>query len=75
MNTRKQSILDYLEQRGELGATGMGLMRNGSGVDYRKRISDLRRDDYTITDRWEGSGKYRYKRYFLEGTQILITFS
>ena len=64
--TRRQQTARALELLGEMGATGMELIRWGSGIDYRKRISELRRDGYNITARWERDGISRFKRYFLE---------
>lgn len=63
---RLDATYNHLKLMGEYGATGMELIQHGSGVDYRKRISELRRDEYTITDRWERSGNGNYKRYILQ---------
>ena len=64
--TRRQQTAHALEYLGVVGATGMDLIRWGAGVDYRKRISELRRDGYNITARWERKNGSRFKRYFLE---------
>lgn len=61
--TRRAAILTHLEERGERGETGLGLLMNGGGVDYRKRISELRRDGYPIEgERVPGKP---FKRYYL----------
>lgn len=39
-------------------------------VDFRKRISVLRAQDWPIKDRWEQSGKKRYKVYWLDPEYI-----
>lgn len=65
--TRQQNILDFLHSRGSKGATVIELMLSGGGSDARKRISELRRDGYVITDKWEKKGTdQKYKRYFWE---------
>lgn len=64
--TKQEIVFDFLHHRGTRGATGMDLFNNGGGFDYRKRVSELRKDGYEITSKWMKTNGSRFKRYFLE---------
>jgi len=66
MNTRTENLIDVLVTKKRVGATGRDFLRGGTGVDYRKYISNLRKENAGIVDVWEKNGRDRYKRYFLE---------
>jgi len=63
-HTQQQRILSALQDnRG--GMTGMDFIHSLGIIDYRKRISELRRQGYNIPDEYEKSATgARYKRYY-----------
>lgn len=66
--TDKERIIEYM--RGHNGITCKECDREIGTTELRKRVSDLRRSGYKITDIWEdGVNRVgrptRYKRYFL----------
>jgi len=63
--TRKQQILELLEEKGEQGLTVIESIKRGAGTEMRRIITTLKRDGYDITTKWEKNGNIRYKRYFL----------
>lgn len=73
MKSQKERILSYL-QRGRT-LTGIYATNTMNIMDYRKRISELRRDGYQIEDEWvyekyktgklKGKIRIKYKKYWL----------
>ncbi len=64
--TRQRAIIELLKDRGDRGASGLDFIRYGGGVDYRRRIHELRQDGYKIGDTWIKRSGSRFKQYFLE---------
>lgn len=69
MNRQGRRIMSYLESGKRL--TSKTAMEELGNVSFAKRISELRRDGFKITDRWEKSkDRYgedcRYKVYALQ---------
>lgn len=65
---QRMRILNYMKQNG--GITGLEATNILHIMDYRKRISEMRRNGINIGDEWlrktDGDGMpVRYKRYFL----------
>lgn len=77
MKGQKERILDHLIQGRSL--TGLYATNQMRIMDYRKRISELRRDGYDIRDEMvyeryksgenKGKVKVKYKRYWLAGVK------
>ena len=67
--TQQDRLLLALERSGERGMSGIEFIHSVGCIDYRKRISDLRKMGYQITDRWEENERTgaRFKRYFYKG--------
>lgn len=64
--TRQKAVLTILDEQGQKGATGVDFVLRGGGMDWRKRISELRSCGWDIDDKWEKKGRSRYKRYFFK---------
>jgi hypothetical protein len=65
---QRMRILKYMKQNGSI--TGLEATNVLHIMDYRKRISEMRRNGINIDDEWQkktdGDGmSVRYKRYFL----------
>lgn len=65
---QRMRILNYMKQNGSI--TGLEATNVLHIMDYRKRISEMRRNGINIDDEWQrktdGDGMpVRYKRYFL----------
>ena len=73
MATQRERILHYLKTGKPL--TGIYATNVMHIMEYRKRISELRREGYTINDRWvyeywkkgknRGKLRIKYKKYWL----------
>ena len=63
---QQNRIIQYMREHN--GITGIEATNKLHIMDYRKRISELRRKgDIIIADKWErGADGARYKRYFIE---------
>lgn len=64
-STRKQQILDLLEEKGDQGLTVIESIKRGCGTEMRRIITTLKRDGYNIESKWEKNGNIKYKRYYL----------
>ncbi len=62
--TPQQTKIIELLQTGE-GYTVVDFLRYGCGTEARKRVSELRREGYAISGKWEKLGNRKWKRYFL----------
>lgn len=65
---QRMRILNYMKQNG--GITGIEATNLLHIMDYRKRISEMRRNGINIGDEWQSkTDRYgmpvRYKRYFI----------
>jgi hypothetical protein len=61
--SQEQEVLKHLKRGWHSGR--MLLERTGS-IDYRARISELRRN-WIVQDKWESVGKARFKMYRVVG--------
>lgn len=70
--TQKRAILSYLAQGGVL--TKSNAKKISGAEDFRKRISELRREGHDIKDRWcQERNRYghvtNFKEYYMEGAR------
>lgn len=64
MKPKTKKVLEYLQAGYRL--TSLEAVRLGLGIDFRKRVSELRALGYQIGSMWEYANGCNFKRYFLE---------
>ena len=65
MSPQQSAIIAHINIHGSI--TGREAVLELNMLDLRKRISELRRLGYVITDIWEDHEDGKHKRYFLGG--------